>query len=187
MPCFVCAVRPAHRLVQQADVRHHRMVDQRSDGRQDASPRDVRRKRTSRGKRHAGCHIDHPGRRFRRLPVGDAHDPHRPQIPAAIRHAVQGGHRRRETHRPAAQGHRGVQVCDPQTAVYLQRQLVAAERRDDRLCAHRRDRLFGLCRRQLHGTEPQNKRHGGYRRQMDAFGRRAHAPIHRGQHRPPGR
>lgn len=23
--------------------------------------------------------------------------------------------------------------------------------------------------------------------QMDAFGRRAHAPIHRGQHRPPGR
>ena len=70
MPCFVCAVRPAHRLVQQADVRHHRMVDQRSDGRQDASPRDVRRKRTSRGKRHAGCHIDHPGRRFRRLPVG---------------------------------------------------------------------------------------------------------------------
>lgn len=22
----------------------------------------------------------------------------------------------------------------------------------------------GLCRRQLHGTEPQNKRHGGYRR-----------------------
>ena len=27
----------------------------------------------------------------------------------------------------------------------------------------------------------------GHRRQMDAFGRRAHTPIHRGQHRPAGR
>ena len=172
------------RLMRQAAVRYHRIVAERSDGRQNADSRDVQGERRAEGGQNPGSRIDLALRRFRRLPFGNADAADHPPVAPEIRHPLQGDHRRRETHRTAAQRRRGIRIRHAETAVRLQRLLAAAKRRHDLLRTGRRSGLVRLRGERLRGEEPQDKRTEESGRRVGALRERHHAPVYRRQHRP---
>ena len=170
--------------MRQAAVRYHRIVAERSDGRQNADSRDVQGERRAEGGQNPGSRIDLALRRFRRLPFGNADAADHPPVAPEIRHPLQGDHRCRETHRTAAQRRRGIRIRHAETAVRLQRLLAAAKRRHDLLRTGRRGGLVRLRGERLRGEEPQDKRTEESGRRVGALRERHHAPVYRRQHRP---
>ena len=170
--------------MRQAAVRYHRIVAERSDGRQNADSRDVQGERRAERGQNPGSRIDLALRRFRRLPFGNADAADHPPVAPEIRHPLQGDHRCRETHRTAAQRRRGIRIRHAETAVRLQRLLAAAKRRHDLLRTGRRGGLVRLRGERLRGEEPQDKRTEESGRRVGALRERHHAPVYRRQHRP---